>query len=127
MKPAQAYLAIRIAMMSGLLLFGGVTWFLHQRPEWIPADDELAGRFTMFGQVLWGLATAALVLLFFQHRKTESPVKASTLSIVAWSVGEALAIFGAVHFYLTGVSTWYVSGLIGMSITFVAFKPPALR
>ena len=127
MKPAQAYLAIRIAMMSGLLLFGAVAWFLHQRPEWVPPTASLVERLTMMGRIIWGVAVALLVFLFMRHRRAESPVTLSTLSIVAWSVGEALAIFGAVHFFLTNVSTWYIAGLIGMSITFIAFRPPALR
>jgi len=127
MKPAQAYLAIRIAMMSGLLMFGAVSWFLHQRPDWQPSSGGVVDNFVTIGKVMWGVAAAALVVLFFQHRKADTPVKVSTLSIIAWTVGEALALFGAVHFYLSGISTWYVAGLVAMSITFIAFRPPVLR
>lgn len=127
MRPAQAYLAIRIAMMAGLLLFGGVSWFLHQRPEWQPPRPEVTDGLASIGRVMWVAAAAALTVLFFQHRKADTPVRASTLAIVAWSVGEALALFGVVYFYLAAVPAWYVAGMLAMAITFVAFPPPAPR
>ncbi len=127
MRPAQAYLAIRIAMMGGLLLFGGITWFLHQRPEWQPPKPGVADALVTIGRVTWATAVAALAVLFFQHRKAENPVRASTLAIVAWSVGEALALFGVVFYYIAAVPAWYISGMLAMAITFVAFPPPALR
>ena len=114
-------------MMAGVLLFGAVTWFLHQRPDWQPSIGGVIDNFVRIGQVMWGLAAAGLVVLFLQHRRAESPEKVSTLTIISWTVGEALALFGAVHFYLTGISTWYIAGVIAMSITFVAFRPPVLR
>lgn len=127
MRPAQAYLAIRIAMMSGLLLFGGITWFLHQRPEWQPPKPGVADGLTAIARVMWVVAAAALAVLFFQHRKSDNPVRSSTLAIVAWSVGEALALFGVVYYYIAAVPAWYVSGILAMAITFVAFPPPAPR
>ena len=126
MRPPQAFLAIRIGMMTGVLLFGAVTWFLHQRPEWTPATN-LVGQFTTVGRIMWGIAGAGLAGLFIMQRKADSPVKASSLALIGWTVGEALCLFGAVCYYLTGISTWYIAGLIAMAITFVAFRPPAPR
>jgi hypothetical protein len=126
-KPAQAYLAIRIAMMSGLLLFGAVAWFLHQRPDWQPPDEKLVGQLRMFGRVLGGVSIVALIFAYDRFRKAETRVQSSTWAIIGWSLGETIALFGAVHFYLTGVSSWYIAGMILMSITFIAFRPPALR
>jgi hypothetical protein len=126
-KPAQAYLAIRIAMMSGLLLFGAVAWFLHQRPDWQPPDERLVGQLRTFGRILGGVATVALMFIYDRFRKAESRVQSSTYAIIGWSIGEAVALFGAVTFYLTGASTWYIAGMILMSMTFMFFRPPALR
>lgn len=124
MKQATAYHTIRVAMMGGLLLLGAVTWFLHRAPDWQPPSPGVAGRLAMFGRILWAVAGVGLVYLYSRHRDAGQPARVSNFAIVAWSVGEALALFGVVFFYLTGVATWYVSGMLAMSITFVAFPPP---
>lgn len=125
MKPIAAYAAIRMAMMGGILLIGLVSWFLHRSPDWQPPAAGVSDGLVTVGRVLWGAAGAALAFLFFRRRNAESAMQRVTLAIIAWSVGEALAIFGGVHYYLTAVPAWYVAGVVAMSITFVAFPPPA--
>ena len=114
-------------MMAGILLFAGVSWFMHRAPDWQQPPPGLVDSLSTFGRVLWGAAGAGLVVLFLVRRNAESPIRASNLAIVAWSMGEALAIFGVVFFYLTAVPVWFIAGILAMSITFVAYPPPTLR
>lgn len=127
MKPVQAYHAIRLAMMGGMLLLGLVSWVLHRSPDWRPPPAGVGEGLVTVGRILWAAAAVVLAFLFIRRRSIDEPLRRVTTAIIAWSVGEALAIFGGVHFYLTAAPVWYVAGLLAMSITFVAFPPPAPR
>jgi hypothetical protein len=120
-------LAIRLAMMAGVLLFGAVSWFMHQAPEWTPTDPAVAARLRTMGGIVGGIAALGLVVLFTRFRDASSPSQASTLAILAWALGEAVALFGGVVFFLTGAPTWYIVGVLLLTLTFVAFPPPAHR
>jgi hypothetical protein len=127
MKQVQAYHAIRLAMMGGVLLFGAVAWFATRTEAWMPPASDVLATLTTVGRITWAIAVCGIIVLFSRHRNTESPVTRSSVAIIAWAVGEALALFGAVFLYLTGQPMWYVFGILAISLTFVAFPPPALR
>ena len=114
-------------MMGGVLLFGIVSWVLTRNPDWVAPDPAIAGRLTVVGRIIWGLAAAALVVLFLKFRGDERPGRASNAAIMAWAVGEMLALFGGVLFFMTSVPVWYVAGVITLAMTFVAFPPPPGR
>lgn len=114
-------LAIRFAMLGGVLLFGFVTWFAHRSPDWVPSDTSSFGELVMVGRVMWVLVTGALVALWFRARGTTSAAKASTFAIFAWSLGEMLALFGGVLYYMSDRSSWFVAGVVMLAITFVVF------
>lgn len=119
--------AIRLAMMGGVLLFGGVSWFLTRNPDWVAPDPAFAGKFTMVGRIIWGLAAVALVAMFMKFRGDDHPGRASSVAILAWALGETLALFGGVVFFLTSAPSWYAAGVIALAVTFVAFPPPPGR
>jgi hypothetical protein len=56
-----------------------------------------------------------------------NPSQASTLAILAWSLGETVALFGGVVFFLTATPGWYVAGVVALALAFVAFPPPENR
>lgn len=119
--------AIRLAMMGGVLLFGGVSWFLHQTPDWTPADPSTAAQLTMMGRIIWAVAGSALVVMFLKFRDVTNPGQASTVAILAWASAESLALFGGVVFFLTASVGWYIAGVIALTLAFVAFPAPANR
>lgn len=119
--------AIRLAMMGGVLLFGGVSWFITRAPGWTAPDPGIAAELTWIARVVWALAGIALVVLFLKFRDSESVARASTVAIVSWSLGETLALLGGVVFFLTAAAGWYVAGVIALALTFVAFPPPLNR
>lgn len=119
--------AIRIAMMGGVLLFGGVSWFLTQTPAWAPPDPLLIDQLSGIARIAWIVSGVALVVMFLKFRDTGNPARASTVAIVAWTLGETLALFGGAIFFLTAFAGWYVAGVTALALTFVAFPPPVNR
>jgi hypothetical protein len=114
-------------MMGGVLLFGGVSWFLHQTPEWSPSDPALAVQLTMVGRIVWIAAGLALAFMFVKFRDVSNPAQASSVAIIAWALGETLALFGGVVFFLTAAAGWYIGGIVALTLAFVAFPAPADR
>ena len=114
-------LAIRIGMMGGVLLFGGVSWFLHRSPDWTPADTAAVDSLVTVGRFMWIAVIVGLAALWFRARSATTPSQASTLAIIAWSLGETLALFGGVLYFLSDLAGWYVAGVISLAIAFVAF------
>ncbi|HEX6313899.1 MAG TPA: hypothetical protein VFZ73_03535 [Gemmatimonadaceae bacterium] len=116
--------AIRLAMMGGVLLFGGVSWFLTGLPDWSPPEPGMADQLGVVARITWLLAGGGLLVLFLKYRSIESPAQASTFAIFAWALGETLALLGGVVFFLTSLAGWYIAGVIALAVTFLAFPPP---
>lgn len=119
--------AIRLAMMGGVLLFGGVSWFLTSMPNWTAPDAAIAGQLTRVATVAWVVVGAALSVMFVKFRDSTNVARASSVAILAWALGETLALLGGVIFFLTALAGWYLAGVIALTLTFVAFPAPLRR
>jgi hypothetical protein len=119
--------AIRLAMMGGVLLFGGVSWFLTSMPDWTAPDAAIAGQLTRVATVAWVVVGAALTVMFVKFRDSTNVARASSVAILAWALGETLALLGGVIFFLTALPGWYLAGVIALTLTFVAFPAPLRR
>jgi hypothetical protein len=116
--------AIRLAMMGGVLLFGGISWFLTQMPDWSAPEPGLADQLGRIAKIAWPVVGVALVVMFLKFRDAASAAQASTVAILAWALGETLALLGGVVFFLTSLAGWYIAGVVALTLTFVAFPPP---
>lgn len=114
-------------MMAGVLLFGGVSWFLHRTPDWVPSDPGLVEQLTRIAWIAWIIIGVALVVMFLKYRDTDNVARASTIAILAWAQAETLALLGGVVFFLTAAAGWYIAGVIVLALTFAAFPPPVKR
>ena len=119
--------AIRLAMMGGVLLFGGVSWFFTNMPDWSGPEPGIADQLTRVAQVVWALVGTALIVMFLKFRDSTNVARASSVAILAWALGETLALLGGVIFFLTSLAGWYVAGVIALALTFVAFPVPLKR
>jgi hypothetical protein len=119
--------AIRLAMMGGVLLFGGVSWFLTQSPDWTAPEPGIADQLTRVARIAWIVVGVALVVMFMKFRDPTDVARASSVAILAWALGETLALLGGVIFFLTSMSGWYIAGVIALTLTFVAFPAPLRR
>ena len=114
-------------MMLGVLLFGGVAWFITSTPDWKAPEPELLDQLSMIARVGWIVIGIALVFMFVKFRNSANPSRLSTVSIIAWAMGETLALFGGVIMFLTAFGGWYVAGVTALALAFVAFPPPVNR
>lgn len=115
---------IRIAMLTGVLLFGGMVWYM-QRSGTAPVQTLADyGPLLTYARVFWGVAIAGLVAIWFAFqnaRGAQGVRRVATLSIIAWALGEGVALLGGVVWMLTGSPAWYVPGLVFLVLTLLLF------
>lgn len=117
---------IRIALLTGVLSFGAVIWFLQRRPGWTPPNPNAAMQLRPVGLALWAVAIVGVVTLWFLIGKARDETHRRTLTVPAWAMGEIPALFGAVRYFLTGDPMPFLMGLAWMLGVFVLF-PAATR
>ncbi|MBK6486635.1 MAG: hypothetical protein IPF98_07170 [Gemmatimonadetes bacterium] len=122
MTPA---LLIRLALLAGVLMFGGVTWYIRREGAGPGLDPESLRTLLWVGRGTWILSMATCVSLFGMIRNARSQARIGALSLVGWAAGEAVAMVGGVIWFLTGITQWYSAGLVYLVLTFLAF--PARR
>ncbi|MEW5918853.1 MAG: hypothetical protein AB1762_20795 [Gemmatimonadota bacterium] len=121
---ARAVPLIRLAMLGGAGLFGGVVGFLHSQGD-VTATPALAQPLTLAGRGVWGVAIAGCVFLWGRIRAERDPEKILAQSIIGWALAESTAIFGAAYWYLVGSSNWYFPGLGFLALALLAL--PGVR
>lgn len=112
---------IRVAMLAGVLTFGGVVYVLRRDGNAPGVNAEQARAFLWIGRALWGAAIVGCLVLFQLVLRTRSAARAQTFQIVAWALGEMVALYGAMIWFLTGSPTWFTPGLIYLGLAFLAF------
>ncbi len=113
---------IRASFLTGVLIFGGITYYIHSQSAPAFATDHETLTWIVLGA--WGVITAALVVLSRQVRRPAAYAQRATLSIVGWALGEMAALLGGVHYFLTGNPDRYGLGLLIFVIALVMFPIP---
>ena len=116
-------LIIRLAMMSGVLVFGGVVWFIRRgsAPNFDPAG---LNTLLWAARAVWGASMATCLALFFALRNARRAQQVRTISMIGWAAGEAVPLMGGVIWLLTNNARWYSLGLVYLVLTFLAFPAP---
>jgi hypothetical protein len=109
---------IRVALMSGVLVFGGIAYYLTQQ-QGGGLGPEMADTLQIVNIVLLVGAAVGIMILQRRHAAETDPAKRTTLNIAAWAMGEATALFGGVHFMLVGNAIPFLVGLVMMIASFV--------
>lgn len=109
---------IRIALLVGVLVFGGVVWYLRRSDAASYAVDPRGLR--VAGQAVWGLATVGVLALFLAAERAPAERRAN-LSVIAWALGESTAIYGGLFWLLLGDSQWYLYGVACLLLTYFIF------
>lgn len=108
-------------MLAGVLTFGGVVYFLRRNGDAPGVNAEQARSFLWIGRALGGLSIAGCLILFKMLQRERSATKRQSYQIVAWALGEMVALYGAAIWFLTGSPSWYTQGLIFLGLAFLAF------
>jgi hypothetical protein len=118
-SPATRTLAlIRIALLVGVLAFGGIVWYLRRSGDTSYTVDARGLR--VAGQAVWGLMTLGTLGLFVGAGRVQ-PDRRGMLSVIAWALGEATAIYGGLFWLLLGDSQWYLYGVACLLLTYFIF------
>ncbi len=124
MSPA---LTIRFAMLLGVLLFGGVVYASRLSPDAPTLTPDRLRQLRTIGLGLWIIAVSGGVLGLQRYHRAESQAQRQTWSIIGWALGEMVAMFGAVVWFLGGSPVWYIPGLVFFLITFLVFPARQAR
>ncbi len=111
---------LRLALLSGVLVFGGVAWQLR-RSGGAPAPTADPRTLLLAGRIIWALALLACVVLFAFVGRARDAARVRTLSLIGWVVGESTALYGGVIYLLVGNPLFYQLGVGFMVLTFLAF------
>ncbi len=124
--PAAVHLAIiRLAMLVGVLLFGGIIWFLRRQGSVAPLEADAAAGARLIAVVWLVGSIGGLVAMLALTSRDITEARRRTLSILAWALGEGAALAGGVVYLIAGDARWYVGGLFVLLASFVLF--PARR
>ena len=108
---------IRMALLGGVLLFGGVVWFLHRQPGFIP-DGSMAQMRPVVPFILLAFIAAIVAVRFYLSRVTDE-AQLRTFQLIGWALGEAAALFGGVYYFNTDDPRFYIMGLFVMLASFI--------
>jgi hypothetical protein len=109
---------IRIALLVGVLAFGGIVWYLRRSGDTSYRVDPRGLR--VAGQAVWGIMTLGTLGLFFATGRA-TPQRRASFSVIAWALGEATAIYGGLFWLLLGDPQWYLYGVACLLLTYFIF------
>jgi TRAP-type C4-dicarboxylate transport system permease small subunit len=119
---------IRFAIIFGVLVFGALAWWTRDGRAPTPAPNP--AFFTRLGAVpavVMLAALAAVAALRVVWGRVREPARRRALSIVALAPGEAAALFGAIGYFLSGDSRWFLAGVFVLFAAVVLFPLRQLR
>ena len=118
--PAVRNLAlVRIMILAGILLFGGIIWFLQRDPSWTPTVPQFPVQPIAMG--LWAAAIIGILALRNAWGRAKDVKRRVHFSIMAIAVAEAPALYGAVVYFLSGDARLYLTGVFLMLTTLLLF------
>ena len=116
---------IRLAMLSGVVMFGGFSWWLRHSSASPRTIDARTGELLSVAPLVGGIAALiAVVLVRRALAGVREPLKQGPLCLIGWATGEVAAMLGAVSYFLSGSVTSYLIGLTVLVFTFVALPIP---
>lgn len=117
--PAQVQRIIRLAMLSGVLIFGAVIYYLRTSgmvENSLEVDDSSIFPLAAMGLVLMAGGSVFLFRRLIEQSSDET--RRFQLSLVAYALCESAALFGGVLWLLSGV---YLPFLAGVGVFVMAF------
>jgi hypothetical protein len=109
---------IRVALTAGVLAVGVAAFFITGRPDHEPSTAEFQNTMRI---AFSGLAIGALAgvgVFRGMIARAEDLQRKLALVISSWALGEGVALFGGVHYLLSGDPLLYIVGVV---ILFAAF------
>ena len=121
--PGTTLRIIRIALLSGVLLFGAVVAYLTQSGGLTPDPESAATLRLVFLPLALGTFAGILAVRTAQARAEKQ--RQGTFSIIGWALGEGVALFGGVAWMVAGEMLLYLTGLGLMILALLLVPIPA--
>lgn len=121
--PAQVQRIIRLAMLSGVLIFGAVIYYLRTSgmvENSLEADDSSIFPIAAMGLVF--MAGGAVFLFRRLIEQSSDEARRFQLSLVVFALCEGSALFGGVLWLVSGVYLPYLAG-VGVFVMAFAWIP----
>ena len=115
----RALALIRIMILAGILVVGGVIWLVHRNADWTPVTPQFPVLPIAMG--LWAAAITGILGLRNAWGKARDVKRRVHFSIIAIAVAEAPALYGAVVYFLAGDPRLYLTGVFLMLTTLLLF------
>ena len=127
--PSKNLFIIRIALITGVFLFAGVS--AMQRANGTAPAVALTESMPLstMRYLLWALiAASAAGALFLRTRvETAQPQQRKTLTLIGWMLGEGVALYGIVIYYVGGPVTSVALGLLAFVFALMILPVPRER
>lgn len=114
---------IRLSLLFGILAFGAVAYFTQAQRQ--PALEP--GVQNMLRLAAFALSGAVVIAAFVfrtLRARAAGPAAVASTTIIAWAVGEAPAILGAVVYFLSGDARPFLVGVAAFVLMLVAVPLP---
>jgi len=111
---APPLLLIQIAMILGVLMFAGATWFAHSQQAFTRATLPQGIQYAL--PVLCVLALSGIAFVRRMRAAVTDLPQFATLSLIGWAFGEGAALAGCVYYWLTNDPTWALAGIVVMLV-----------
>jgi hypothetical protein len=116
--PIRTLGLIRIALLVGVLTLGGIVWHLRRSGDTGYLVNPRGLR--VAGQAVWATMTLGTLAVFLLAGRAR-PERRGSLSVIAWALGEATAIYGGLFWLVLGDSQWYLYGVACLLLTYFIF------
>jgi len=114
----RALTMIRVALLAGVLLFGGSTYVVHQN-DWSPAPYPVALEYAP--AIFLIIALAITIFLRVALGPNADAGRRGRLGIMAWVMAEMPALWGAVYYWASDDPKWFMAGVAMLIISFLLF------
>lgn len=121
--PARSLFVVRIAIVSAVVLFTAMTWYVRSRaPQ--GTDPSAAAEFAWPILGIQALTALGVVALSWAGRRTAERARLTNVAIMGWAVGEMAAIAGIVFWFVTGSTERLGFGLLVFAAALLLFRIP---
>lgn len=124
--PTRNLLIIRFALVTGVVLFTGVSFWIRRNGGGVAPDAE---ALALLRYALWGVSAMAIVVAFVVRNVVERKPEAqrAQLTLVGWAPGEGAALLGVVQHFNGGSVETMTVGLLAFVGALLILPIPGTR
>lgn len=122
--PSKQLFIIRIALMAGVFTFAGITLLQRAQGTAVVIDSEL--NVGTMRYVLWALVAASMLVTLVLQGQVQSapPARRGLLTLIGWSFGEGVALFGIILHFMGGPVATLAIGVVSFVFSLLLLPVP---